>query len=302
VSLLLQGDLETGWTKFDARGRRADAAPWHGDDLGGRTIELYTEQGLGDTLQFARFAPLVAARGGRVILQVQRPLVGLMRSLRGVDQVVATRPASSAFDVQAPLLSLPRILGTRLATIPAEVPYLTADPEKVARWATVIGDRTAGLRIGLVWAGGPGFWRDRERSIPVPLLTPLLAPLLTIGLARWFSLQVGAAAAANIARLGTDRLTSLTPRLTDFSETAAAIANLDLLISVDTAIVHLAGALGKPVWVLLPFAPGFLWLLDRDDSPWYPTMRLFRLPSPGGWEPAIARVAEALQALIDRRG
>jgi hypothetical protein len=159
----------------------------------------------------------------------------------------------------------------------------------------VIGPRDErGPRIGLVWAGGPGFWRDRERSIPAQHLTPHLAPLLGIGKARWFSLQVGAAAVANLARLPQDRLADLSPLLVDYSETAAAMAHIDLLVSVDTSIVHLAGALGKPVWVLVPYAPGFLWLLGRDDSPWYPTMRLFRLPGPQGWESALARVGVAL--------
>jgi tetratricopeptide (TPR) repeat protein len=301
VSLLLKGDLVAGWAKFDARGRPVDAAPWQGDDLAGRTILIYAEQGLGDTLQFARFAPVVAARGGRVILQVQRPLVGLMRSLRAVEQVIPARQTPPRFDVQAPLMSVPRILGTSLATLPAEVPYLAAAPEQIARWAAVTGERAAaaggGLRIGLVWAGGPGFWRDRERSMPVDRFAPLLEPLLTIGKACWFSLQVGPAA-AHIGSLAPGRVTDLSPLLTDYSETAAAMANLDLLISVDTSIVHLAGALGKPVWVLVPFAPGFLWLLERDDSPWYPTMRLFRLPSPRGWEPAVARVAAALETLL----
>ena len=182
VSLLLKGDLVAGWAKFDARGRPVDALPWAGDDPGGRTILIYAEQGLGDTLQFARFAPIVAARGARVILQVQRPLVGLMRSLRGVEQVIAARQTPPRFDLQAPLMSVPRILGTSLATLPAEVPYLAAAPEQIARWAALIGEHAraagGGPRIGLVWAGGPGFWRDRERSMPLDRLGALLGPLL----------------------------------------------------------------------------------------------------------------------------
>ena len=302
VSLLIGGDLIEGWRKFDARGRPVDTKPWQGEPLAGRTIFLYAEQGLGDTLQFARYAVIVAERGGRVILQVQRPLVGLMQSLRGIERVIAQRQVPPPYDVEAPLMSLPRILGTRLDTIPTEVPYLSAAPDQIARWAEVIGPRDArGPRIGLVWAGGTGFWRDRERSIPVELLAPLVAPLLGIGRARWFSLQVGATTAPNIARLPRDRLTDLAPLLTDYSETAAAMAHLDLLVSVDTSIVHLAGALAKPVWVVTPYAPGFLWLLGRDDCPWYPTMRLFRLPSPQGWAPALARVADALGEFLARQ-
>jgi tetratricopeptide (TPR) repeat protein len=299
VSLLLQGDLAAGWAKFYSR-LRPDATQWQGDELGGRTILLYPEQGLGDTLHFVRYAPLVAARGGRVILQVQRPLLGVMRSLGGVSALMGARQVPPGFDVQASLLSLPWLLGTRLATIPADIPYLAADPAQVARWQAVIGAQGGasdgasggGPRIGVVWAGGPRHWRDRERSMKVRHL----APLLTIGAARWFSLQVGAAA-ANLAQLPPARVTDLAPRLTDFSETAAAIANLDLVIAVDTSVAHLAGALGKPVWLLLPFAPDFRWLLDRDDSPWYPTMRLFRQPTPGDWAGVIALVAAALAAL-----
>jgi Flp pilus assembly protein TadD len=300
LSLLLDGDFAAGWAKWEWRWRtpdmelrRRDEAPWQGDDLGGRTILLYAEQGLGDTIQFARYAPLVAARGGRVILQAQRPLLDLLRSLGGVGELVAARQTAPRFDVQAPLLSLPGILGTRLETIPAIVPYLTAEPTRVARWAERI-DATAGRRVGLVWAGNPRHWRDRMRSLPTRQLLKLLTHGSTPDDTRWFSLQVGAAA-ADLATLAPARVIDLAPLLTDFAETAAAIMTLDLVISVDTSVAHLAGALGKPVWLLLPFSPDYRWLLGRADSPWYPTMRLFRQPSPGAWEPVIADVAAALR-------
>ena len=295
LSLLLQGDFTRGWEKFEWRWRaedialrRPDANPWRGEDLTGRTILLYAEQGLGDTIQFVRFVPQVAARGGRVILQAQRPLLGLLRGLEGVAELIGARQAPPAFDVQAPLLSLPWILGTRLDTIPARVPYLAAEPERVARWRAIVG-AGAGPSVGLVWAGNPRHWRDRARSLPARRMLPLLDHA-----ARWFSLQVGAGA-ENLPALAPDRVTDLAPRLTDFSETAAALTALDLVITVDTAVAHLAGALGRPVWLLLPFSPDFRWLLGRDDSPWYPTMRLFRQSEPGDWDGVIARVAAALE-------
>jgi tetratricopeptide (TPR) repeat protein len=293
LSLLLQGDYARGWEMFEWRWRtkdmtlrRLDANPWRGEQLAGRTILLYAEQGLGDTIQFARFVPDVAARGGRVILQAQRPLLGLLESLDGVDRLIAARQAPPAFDVQAPLLSLPWILGTRLETIPARAPYLAADPAQAARWAARIG-AGAGRAIGLVWAGNPRHLRDRVRSLPAPRLAPLLRHD-----ARWFSLQVGASADARALPPGP--ITDLAPELADFSATAAAIAALDLVIAVDTAVAHLAGALGKTVWLMLPFSPDYRWLLGRGDSPWYPTMRLFRQPSPGDWDTVVAQVGAAL--------
>ena len=294
LSLLLQGDFARGWEKLEWRWRaedvvlrRLDEKPWRGEPLAGRTILLYAEQGLGDTVQFARFAPQVAARGGRVIVQAQRPLLGLLRSLEGVAELVGVRQASPAFDVQAPLLSLPWLLGIRLETLPAAAPYLAAEPARVARWREIVGTGSHPT-IGLVWAGNPRHGRDRVRSLPPERLLPLLDHD-----ARWFSLQVGASADG----LPADRVTDLAPRLTDFDETAAAVTALDLVITVDTAVAHLAGALGRPVWLLLPFSPDFRWLLGRDDSPWYPTMRLFRQPAPGDWQSVVAAVRAALPSL-----
>ena len=288
--LLLRGDLAAGWEKYEARWRIGDLPPrdftqpqWRGEPLAGKTILLHAEQGFGDTIQFLRYVPQVAARGGSVIVEIQKPLVPLAARIPGVT-VVAGGEALPAFDLQCPLLSLPLAFGTTLDTIPAETPYLSVAPERLAQWRSRLGN---GFKIGIAWAGSPVHRNDRNRSIPLERL----APLLDVEGARWFSLQVGERAADLAGRKG---VINLAPELGDFGETAAAIAGLDLVITADTAIAHLAGALGKPVWLMLPFAPDWRWLLGRDDSPWYPSIRLFRQPRVGDWEAVVAAVRAAL--------
>ncbi len=301
---LLEGDLGAGFTEYEWRWRCQEFAgglrgfaqpPWDGGALEGRTILLHAEQGLGDTLQFARYAPLVAARGGRVVLEAQRELAPLLRSLAGAERVVArgVEPLPP-FDVHAPLLSLPHLLGTTLGTIPAAVPYLRADPERAAAWAEYlaaeVGERAGTLRVGLVWAGNPDHKGDRRRSLPLATL----APLGRVPGVRLVGLQKGPAAAqADVPPAGL-ALTNLGPLLADFADTAAVLEQLDLVIAVDTAVAHLAGALGRPVWLLLPFAPDWRWLRARTDSPWYPTMRLFRQDAPAAWDPLLLHLADAL--------
>jgi tetratricopeptide (TPR) repeat protein len=302
---LVQGDLERGFAEYEWRwrcpsfagGQRAlpAGAMWNGGPLDGRTILLHAEQGLGDTLQFARYAPLVATRGGRVVLEVQPELLPLLRGLPGVEQLVARGERLPSFEVHAPLLSLPHLLGTRLATIPAEVPYVRADPTSTAAWAKYLsaGDAGAGLRVGLVWAGNQDHKRDSSRSVPLAVLAQLGA----VPGVRPLALQKGPAAAQAETWPAGLQLINLGPLLADFGDTASVIENLDLVISVDTSVAHLSGALARPVWVLLPFVSDWRWLREREDSPWYPTARLFRQPAPGDWDSVVARVADALREL-----
>lgn len=298
---LLTGDFERGWAEYEwrwkyktmARAMRNFArAQWGGEPIVGKTILLHSEQGLGDAIQFCRYAPLVAARGARVILEVDRRLQELMSSLDGVAQVLSLGAALPEFGVHCPLLSLPRAFHTLLETIPSRTPYLRAPSERVMKWNTRLGPKH-GLRVGLIWSGNPAHHRDQVRSIELSTLAPLLDAD-----AKFFSLQKDArpADAAALAKRGD--VIQIADELNDFSDTAAVMAQLDLIISVDTSTVHLAGALGRPVWILLPYLPDWRWLLDRDTSPWYPTARLFRQDETRRWDSVIPRVRTALLELI----
>ena len=302
IAQLLIGDFENGWKNYEARWRgehapawRPDyeASPWRGEgrpsDAGeAPTILVHAEQGFGDTIQFCRYLPLVAATGAHVVFECQPPLAGLMTTLTPalLDEnirIMSRDDAAPAADYHAPLLSLPGIFGTKIDTIPAHIPYLAAPPAKSARWA---GYRFAeGLKVGLVWAGNPERQDDRMRSCP----PAALALLLEDGVACFYGLGKGTPGALppGIVDLG--------PELSDFGDTAAVMERLDLVISVDTASAHLAGALGRPVWVMLGYAADWRYLLDREDSPWYPTMRLFRQEKPGDWLSVTRRVAEELR-------
>jgi len=310
---LLRGDLATGWLYYEYRWhlknyclpQRSFVRPlWRGEPLHGARIFLRCEQGFGDMLQFARYVPLVAARGGEVILEVHADLYHLLAGMEGAADVVAYGDALPEFTWHCPLLSLPFSFGTELESIPARVPYLRTNPEETEKWSLRISQdlripdepRMAGargvagekLRVGLVWAGSPKHVRDRERSISLSRL----APLAQVN-ACFFSLQKSAAAEVRAVPAGM-HFVDYTAELYDFVDTAALLSNLDLLITVDTAMAHLAGALGKPVWVLLTHAPDWRWMLNREDSPWYPSMRLFRQPAAGDWDAVIERVAEEL--------
>ncbi|ALJ36802.1 tetratricopeptide repeat protein [Azospirillum brasilense] len=290
VSRLVRGDLRAGWDEFEWRPRRLPAPPWAGEPLDGQRILLHAEQGFGDTIQFARYAPLVVRAGGRVILDVHPLQFRLLRSLGPEIQVLVRGPAPAPHDLHCPLMSLPRAFGTDPASIPCPPAYLFAEADEVARWGRRIAEVDTGTgsgpRVGLVWAGNPNHRNDRNRSIPVERLPPLLD---TPGL-RLFSLQTGDAKAARPAALP-----DLTAGVRDFADSAAILANLDLVIAVDTATIHLAGALGVPAWLLLPYAPDWRWLLDRADSPWYPSLRLFRQPRPGDWDSVLRAVATELE-------
>jgi tetratricopeptide (TPR) repeat protein len=300
---LLAGDFSRGWKEYEQRwrtphfwrGRRELPQPqWHGEPLAGARILLHAEQGLGDTLQFVRYVPLVAARGGQVTLEVQPPLHRLLASADGARAVLRRGDDLPEVDWQCPLLSLPLAFATDLASIPAPIPYVRPDPALVAAWR----ERLAGnaLRVGLVWGGNPNFPHERWRSIPLELL----APLTQVAGTAFYSLQVGPASIQVAAGRNHVRMVDLREQLRDFADTAAVIANLDLVISVDTSVAHLAGAMGKPVWLLLHKSADWRWLLGREDSPWYPTARLFRQSTLGNWHEVVARVDRELRELVAR--
>lgn len=294
LALLVTGELEEGWREYEWRfavaqyDRKFERPLWSGEPLDGRHILIHAEQGFGDTMQFARYVPAVAARGGRVVLEVPSPLVRLARSLSGASRVLAAGETLPEFDYHCPLLSLPRVFQTNLATIPNAVPYLSVPaPAAAAAWADRISD-ASGFRVGIVWAG-----------TAVGAIDPrLLQPIWEVAGISWFGLQVGDRA-ADISLLDGVNITDLSPWLTDFAETAAAVCQLDLVISVDTSVAHLAGALARPMWLLLPYRPEWRWLTGREDSPWYPTARLFRQQKDGDW-PGLAREVAASLVQITR--
>ncbi len=294
---LLGGDFERGWREYEWRWKTDDPfSPrrkfkrprWSGQDLAGRTILLHAEQGLGDAIQFIRYAPLVAQRGARVIVECPAPLAPLIRGMAGVSEVVAQGDKPPSYDVHCPLMSLPLLFGTTQGNIPAQVPYLAPDAERVSAWGEILAADGAGLKVGLAWKGSARHANDRNRSCPPEAFSPL-ADLPGV---RFHSLQKDPGDAVPPGM----RLADHSAALADFADTAALIARLDLVIAVDTAVAHLAGALGKPVWTLLARAPDWRWLLGREDSPWYPTMRLFRQREPGDWQEVMARVKNGLIA------
>lgn len=300
IASLTAGDFARGlpeyewrWQRPECRTPRRDLGPpWLGDvPVAGQTVLIHAEQGFGDSVQFSRYAGVLARQGARVILEVQPELVGLLATVPGAAEVVAWQPEPPAHDLHCPLLSLPLACGTTLETIPAAVPYVAADPTRVADWSARLGPRTR-PRVGLVWAGSVFHTNDRRRSIPLALLRPLLDAGIEV-----VSLQRDVTPADRAWLAAEPRLRHWGDELEGFAATAAAIAALDLLVTVDTAPAHVAGALGRPVWLLLPFTPDYRWLLDRDDTPWYPTARLFRQPAPGDWAHVIARVGTALREL-----
>jgi tetratricopeptide (TPR) repeat protein len=293
---LLQGRFTQGWAEYEWRWRCAGASlprftqpVWDGSDPGGRTIMLHAEQGFGDAIQFIRYAKLLAQRGARVILYCQETLRELMSTAPGVAQAVSQARLLPPFDAWCPLLSLPQRFGTTLETIPSDVPYVRADPSRVALWAERLLSDPVRFKVGLSWAGSRANPNHAQRSIPIELL----APLAQIPGVVLYSLQVDT---------GDNRATPFplvdhTPLVRDFADTAALVTQLDLVISVDTVAAHLAGALGKNVWTLVQGVPEWRWLLNRTDSPWYPTMRLFRNDAPI-WNALIVRVADELRAIV----
>jgi tetratricopeptide (TPR) repeat protein len=315
TGLLRQGRLEEGWRDYEWRFRIGQAGnslsqfvtnpPWRGEPAAGRTLMLFPEQGLGDTLQFVRYVPLMTERGMRVVVAAQGPLVRLLQTLPGVAegsvQVINQIGNYPRYDLHCPILSLPRAFGTRLDSIPALTPYLSVPAEAAAAWADHPALRPhpgISLTVGLVWGGNARHINDSRRSLALGTL----APLFRLPGVRWVSLQAGdrvaELAAAPPEQLPPDGIHDLAPALTDFAETAAAVARLDLVITADTAVAHLAGALGKPVWVMLPHSPDWRWLTAGSRSPWYPSMRLFRQDQACSWPPVVAQVTDALAGLL----
>jgi hypothetical protein len=296
MALLTHGAFAEGWQEYEwrwrmpayARTRATLTAPrWHGEAGRGRRLLVHAEQGAGDTLQFCRLAPLAAARGLEVWLSLPAPLVRLLSGLPGIAGVVANEAALPAYDVHCPMLSLPFALGITAGSIP-HAPYLHADPAQIAQWRARLAGVEGGLRVGLAWAGSPLSPADGRRSIA----PERLAPLAGLRHVRLFSLQKGGPPPP--ASLG---LVDVTAQLDDFADTAALVANLDLVVSVDSAVAHLAAALGKPVWLLDRYDHCWRWLAGRRDSPWYPSLRVCRQPRPGDWDTVLAAITHDLGRL-----
>jgi Flp pilus assembly protein TadD len=299
LALLLDRQFEEGWREYDARlelpelSKNRDRYPgarWDGKSAEGKTLLLYPEQGLGDALQFARYATALAAKGARCIIRSPESLAPLLATISGVAHVVRDDEPLPTYDAHSPLLSLPRFLGTNAAAIPATVPYLAVPEDRRAEARATLRRSSATRRVGIAWAGNPEHGNDRNRS----LVLSELARLFEVPGIAWFSLQQGERAAQISSTRGAERLVPLAADAT-LLQTAALIAELDLVVSVDTSIAHLAGALARPVWVLLPFAPDWRWQLGREDSPWYPTARLFRQSRARDWPPVVTRVATELR-------
>jgi len=305
LALLLSGDYRRGLPEYEWRWktdtvvkpRKFTQPRWNGSDLGGKTILLHAEQGFGDTLHMARYAPLVAARGAEVILECQPPLSRLLLSLNGAERIIAAGERLPAFDVHCPLLTLPLLFKTTVETIPASAPYLRAEGELSERWSKRLPPDVSRPLIGLVWAGRPENKNDRNRSMRLKDFAPLAA----VKNARFVSLQLGPAAEQTRRPPPGMELIDFTSDLHNFADTAAMVANLDLVIAVDTSVAHLAGALARPIWVLLPTMPDWRWMLEREDSPWYPTMRLFRQKTRGDWREVMERVKGELEKFAGDR-
>jgi tetratricopeptide (TPR) repeat protein len=298
--LLRQGRFAEGWPLYEARKAkwpgvaRADLPQpvWTGaQDLAGKTLFLHREQGFGDTLQFCRYALACHERGAQVVLAVQPPLVRLLRQLEPAVRVIAEGAPPGAFDLHAALMSLPLAFATTPETIPAS-PTLSAEPALASRWAERLGRRTR-PRIGLVWSGSAVHVNDRNRSLSLAQVLPLISER-----AEWISLQKEVRGADAAVLAADPRIRTFAEHLTDFAETAALIQHLDLVITVDTSVAHLAAAMGKPTWILLPLNPDFRWLTGRSDSPWYPSVRLFRQPRFGDWAAVTSELAAALASRV----
>jgi hypothetical protein len=300
---LLLGDFDRGFREAEWRWEKKEIIPrkrnfiqplWLGkEDVAGRTVLLHAEQGMGDTIQFCRYAALVAEKGARVILEVQPHLVSLLDVLKQQIsrlRIVAKGEPLPDFDMHCPLMSLPLAFGTTQQTIPAAVPYLRASDAAIASWRARLPSSQS-LRVGLVWAGNAAHINNHNRSIAVERL----APLLSLPGVEFVSIQKDAAPADVAALHRHGHVLDLGRELRDFADTAAVVAQLDVIVSVDTAAAHLAGAIAKPVYLLMPFMPDWRWGIERDDSAWYPTVRLFRQKAPGQWDETIRRLTDAVR-------
>jgi Flp pilus assembly protein TadD len=330
ISLLLTGNFEEGWDqyewRFGASEKKKDAAAekslrrWNGEGLNQKRILVIDEQGIGDTLQFIRYLPMLKERGGRVLFETSKPLESLLETFTGIDELV--EPSSGGiseieFDFFVPLMSLPCLFKTKPETIPRSVPYIHPSPEKIKHWQDRINKHT--FNVGIVWAGNPtsqyegaemmGFehlnlvWAGKPSSKIADGRSDSLecfAPIAMIESVQLYGLQKGQAAEQAEELSNVINVINFGDEFEDFSDTAGVIENLDLIISVDTSVAHLAGAMGKPVWVLIPYSPDWRWMLEREDSPWYPTMRLFRQQRKGNWGHVFERVANELGTLVSQ--
>ncbi len=307
--LLKNGNWREGFKLYEARWQANSLSVlpskqlWDGDisSLKDKTILLWAEQGLGDTLQFTRYLPQLQATAKHVLVAVPDLMIGLMQSSFPLLEIVSVKELKSInYQIQAPLLSLPYLFGSTLEDLPDRVPYLQIEEGFLERWRKVLG-RAENLRVGLVWGGNPAHRNDARRSMALSLF----AQLFRVDGISWYSLQKGVQVKELegflVAPGNSGCLENLAPKLDSFEDTAAAIAHLDLVISVDTSVVHLAGALARPTWLLLPFDADWRWMLEREDSPWYPTMRLFRQPVPGDWQSVVAAVQDRLQGIVQEK-
>ena len=301
LCLLLMGHFEQGLRQYEWRkklnepmGVRSYPRPvWLGEEnIAGKTLFIYREQGLGDTIQFCRYAKLVEARGAKIIMSVQQPLCGLLKQISPTIQILRPNEEPTDFDYHCPLLSLPLALGTTLETIPAEQQYLKSDEELRSVWSARLPPKTK-PRIGVVWSGSTAHTNVHYRSIELQQFLAIFSPD-----AEWICLQkeIREKDFAMLRQLG--RIAFFGDDLRDFSDTAALLDLMDLVITIDTSVAHLAGAMGKPVWILLPYNPDWRWLLDRNDSPWYPSARLFRQQQIGNWATVIDQVKNELRSAI----
>jgi tetratricopeptide (TPR) repeat protein len=303
LAILTLGNLARGFAEYESRFEslafRSTPQPskprWRGEDVRGKTILLSSEQGLGDTIHFARYVPMIAQTGARVVIACPPEIKDLLLTVKGVAEVRSRGDADPQFDYWVPMASLPFHFKTTLENVPAEVPYLHADAARIEKWRS----RLAGegiFKVGIVWAGSPLHQNDRSRTCRLEQFFPLAR----IEGVRLFSLQKGPAAQAVLGAPAELKLTALGDELRDFSDTAAVLEALDLLIAVDTSVVHLAGALGRPVWTLLAHGPDWRWLMEREDSPWYPTMRLIRQPKVHDWKSVFERLERELRAHVEK--
>jgi cytochrome c-type biogenesis protein CcmH/NrfG len=303
---LVTGRLAEGWRGFDLRGRadnvglapgRSPQPGWSGENLPQGTLLIQAEQGLGDNIQFIRYAALARARVGRVVVEAPAPLMDLFSGIAGVDDVVAREHPLPPHDVQIAVMSLPRVFETEIDTVPWDGAYIRPAPERVAYWRNRLGTGGRVRHVGLVWAGNPGHKRDRQRSVALSAL----APLFDVEGAVFHSLQIGPAAAQMDAVPFGHRIRPVFRKARPFKEVAAIVSALDLVIGVDTSLVHLAGAMARPVWTMVTRVPDWRWMLDRADTPWYPTMCLFRQPEPGAWDAVATDIVSALRAFTDAK-
>jgi FKBP-type peptidyl-prolyl cis-trans isomerase 2/TolA-binding protein len=301
ISYLLKGELEQGWKEYEWRWKTDEfhrpSFPkpiWNGEPIHGKKLLIITEQGLGDALQFLRYIPLIYKKGVKIIFTCSEELIPLIKNHEEISEIIPRNSIVPEFDYYCSLLSLPLIFNTTINNIPQNIPYINATKKSIKYWHNKLSNNQNKMKIGIVWAGNPKHKMDKKRSIPLKTYYPLFD---LKGVA-FYSLQKGKGSEQVDDESKKMGLIDLTNEINDFSDTAGFIMNLDLVITVDTAVAHLAGALGRPVWVLIPYIPDWRWMLNREDSPWYPTMRLFRQSSRGDWETVVIKIRQELERLI----